>query len=282
MGLLINLDGAIAPTASVSVLERGFLYGDNVYEVIRTFAGRPFGLQEHLDRLRQSATYLYLQVPWSDAHIQAEVENTLQQAGNPESYIRIVVTRGAESDISLQPSQTLEPSLVIIVRPIDPKPTLSTQGIRLHLVSRERNNPAALSPAAKTGNYLNNILALMEAQQSGADDALMLNSTGELTEATTSNIWLVKDGIVRTPAVEVGILEGITRHFLLRLLCEQQIPYEEASLTATDLWSTEEVFLSSSVRLIMPVARINDYILPACPGKITQTLWQELLTLMQH
>lgn len=281
MGLLINLDGAIAPTASVSVLDRGFLYGDNVYEVVRTFGGRPFGLPEHLHRLRQSATYLYLEVPWSDHHIQAEVEKTLQQAGNPESYVRIVVTRGAEAEISLQPGEALQPSLVIIVRSIE-SPTLSGQGSRLRLVDRRRNDLLALSPAAKTGNYLNNILALIEAQQSGADDALMLNPQGELTEATTSNIWLVRDGVVCTPALEAGILPGITRYFLLQVLRIQQIPHEETTLGVEDLWSAEEAFLSSSVRLVTPVSRINEYVLPACPGKITQLLWQELLILMEQ
>jgi len=282
MGLLVNLDGAIAPTASVSVLDRGFLYGDSVYEVVRTFGGRPFGLQEHLDRLRQSAAYLYMEVPWSDAHIQSEVEKTLQQAGNAESYVRIVVSRGAESEISLQPSNELRPSLVIVVRPIEAQPTLSEQGIHLCLIERQRNASLALSPAAKTGNYLNNILALIEARQQGADDALLLNAEGELTEATTSNLWLVQDGIVRTPRVEAGILHGITRHFLLQLLRDRQIPYKEASLSAADLWTAEEAFLSSSVRLIMPVRKINDYTLPATPGKITRTLWQDLLALMQQ
>jgi len=282
MGLLINLDGAIAPTASVSVLDRGFLYGDNVYEVVRTFGGRPFGLSEHLERLRASAAYLYMEVPWSDAHIQAEVEKTLEQAGNLESYVRIVVSRGAESDISLQPGESLQTTLVIIVRSIDPEPKLSERGIDLCLVERQRNHQLALSPAAKTGNYLNNILALIEAQQQGAEDALMLNAQGEVTEATTSNIWLVQDGVVRTPAVSAGILHGITRHFLIQLLQEQQIPYEETTLIAEDLWSASEAFLSSSVRLIMPVRKINEYVLPLSPGQITRTLWQELLTLMQH
>lgn len=282
MGLLINLDGAIAPTASVSVLDRGFLYGDNVYEVVRTFGGQPFGLSEHLERLRASAAYLYMEVPWSDAHIQAEVQKTLAQAANPESYVRIVVSRGSESDISLQPGESLQPSLVIIVRSIDPEPKLSEQGIHLCLVERQRNHQLALSPVAKTGNYLNNILALIEAQQQGAEDALMLNAQGEVTEATTSNIWVVQDGVVRTPAVSAGILHGITRYFLIQLLQEQQIPYEETTLKAEDLWSASEAFLSSSIRLIMPIKQMNDYVLPLCPGKITHTLWHELLALMQH
>jgi branched-chain amino acid aminotransferase len=283
MGLLINLDGVIAPTASISVLERGFLYGDSVYEVVRTFKGKPFGLQEHLDRLRQSAAYLYMAVPWSDAHIRSEIERTLEQAEDSEFYIRIVVTRGTELTINLQPSPELQPRLIVMVSPIDSEPVLSEKGIHLCVVSRQRNDKQALNPAAKTGNYLNNILALLEAQQNGANDALMLNAQGEVTEATTSNFWLVKGGRVQTPSVEAGILQGITRYFLLQILREHQVPHQEVTIKLEDLWSTEEAFLSSSVRLLMPVAKINDMVLPQCPGPITRFLWQELLTLMaQH
>lgn len=281
MGQLVNLDGVIAPTASVSILDRGFLYGDSIYEVVWTFAGKLFGLQEHLDRLRQSAAYLYLDVPWSDAHIQTEIERTLQQAGNSESYIRIIVTRGVQQEIALLPSQDLQPHLAIVVKPISPQPVLP-QGIHLRVVSRQRLDQLALNPAAKTGNYLNSILALLEARQSGADDALMLNSQGELTEATTSNLWLISQGVVRTPAVEAGILHGITRYFLLKLLRQMGIPDEEVSLKTEDIWSAEEAFLSSSVRLLVPVKRIDDYTLPKCPGLMTCTLWQGLLDLMQE
>lgn len=281
--VLINLNGEISTTASISVLDRSFLYGDSIYEVVRTFNGKTFALQEHLDRLRQSAAYCYLDVPWSDAHIRAETEKTLQQAAFRAAYVRIVVTRGAEPEISLQPGPDIQPSLLIIVREISPEPVLAEQGARLSVLERLRNDQQALNPAAKTGNYLNNILAQIEATQKGVDDALMLNSRGELTEATTSNLWLVQDGVVRTPAVETGILHGITRHFLLQILQEQQIPHEETILKPADLSLAEEGFLSSSVRLIMPIAQIDDYKLPQCPGKLTYLLWQSLLQLMdQH
>jgi len=283
MNLLVNVNGEIAPTASIPVLDRGFLYGDSVYEVVRTFNGKPFALQEHLDRLRQSAAYCYLEVPWSDAQIGEEVDKTLRQADLTEAYIRIVVTRGAEPEISLQPGPEIQPSLIIIVKAITPEPALNPKGTHLCLLSRLRNDQQALSPAAKTGNYLNNILAQIEATHQGADDALMLNARGELTEATTSNLWLVEKGVVRTPAVETGILHGITRYFLLQILREHQIPHEEAVLKPESLWTAEEGFLSSSVRLIMPIAKIDDYRLPQCPGKLTQFLWQQLLQVMdQH
>ncbi|NJK30524.1 MAG: branched-chain amino acid aminotransferase [Acaryochloris sp. SU_5_25] len=280
MGLLTNLNGVIAATATISVLDRGFLYGDSVYEVVRTFQGYPFGLQEHLDRLRQSAAYVYLEVPWSDSHIQAEIERTLRKASWKESYIRIVVSRGTETKITLQPSADLKPNLLIVISEISPEPVLSDVGLHVIIGERRRTDRQALTPAAKTGNYLNNILALLEAQQQCAEDALLLNAQGEVTEATTSNFWIVQAGVVQTPALEVGILPGITRHFLGQILQTHQIPYAEVILKPEDLRSASEAFLSSSVRLLMPVNQIDDYRLPQCPGPLTRFLWQELLTLM--
>ncbi|AGY56736.1 aminotransferase class IV [Gloeobacter kilaueensis] len=277
MGLLVNYNGTIAPEASVSVLDRSFLYGDGVYEVTRTLAGRPVALGEHLERLRASARYLYLDVPWSDAQIEAQVERTLEAADNAESYIRIVVSRGAEEEISLLPGPEIAPALVIVVRAIAAEPVLDERGVQLVVVPRLRNDAEALSPAAKTGNYLNNILALIEARQLGADDAVLLNRRGELTEATTSNLWLVREGVVLTPATGAGILHGITRHFLLELLSQWQLPHTETTLHREDLYTADEAFLSSSVRLIAPVRRFDDYLLPACPGALTRRLWQGLL-----
>jgi branched-chain amino acid aminotransferase len=280
MAVLINVDGEISSTGSVSVLDRGFLYGDSVYEVVRTWQGKLFSLPEHLARLRQSAAYLYLSVPWSDAEIRERIEQTLAQASDTEFYVRIVVSRGADSIINLLPSAELRPSLVIVISSISPDPQLPETGVRLKLVKRCRNDRAALDPIAKTGNYLNNILAMLEARQAGGDDALMLNPQGDVAEATTSNIWVVKGGTVYTPNVEAGILHGITRYFLLKIMQEQHIPHAEVTLKPSDLWDAEEVLLSSSVRLLMPVSQIDDYSLPQCPGPITRRLWQELLKTM--
>jgi branched-chain amino acid aminotransferase len=282
MPLLTNLNGHIAETAQISVLDRGLLYGDSIYEVIRTFRGKHFGLKEHLARLRQSANYLYMAMPWTDAEIQAEVEKTLAQASWLESYIRVVVTRGTESLITLQPSVDLKPNLLIVVSEIAPEPILSEAGLHLVIPKRIRNNKNALDPAAKTGNYLNNILALLEAQQMGADDALLLNAEGEITEATTSNFWIVKENVVFTPPAEVGILQGITRTFIFQILEQHKIPYQEKILIPADLDSIQEACLSSSVRLLMPVRQINEEPLPACPGTITRLVWQALLTLMDE
>ena len=280
MSLLTNLDGVIAPTATISVLNRGFLYGDSVYEVVRTFKGVPFGVQEHLDRLRQSAAHLYMDIPWSDDHIRTEMERTLAQADWPESYIRIVVSRGTESEIGLQPRSDTQPNLLIIVKSIPTDPPIRAEGIHVAIVDRLRNDQRALNPAAKTGNYLNNILALLESQQQGADDALLLNTQGEITESTISNFWIVKNGTVLTPPLDAGILHGITRHFVLQILQAHQIPHQETVLKVADLAGADEAFFSSSVRLLVPIRQIDDLKLPQCPGPITQHLWQALLERM--
>jgi branched-chain amino acid aminotransferase len=280
MPILTNLNGRIAEMAQVSVLDRGFLYGDSVYEVVRTFRGQHFGLKEHLVRLRQSAAYLHLSLPWTDDEIQVEVEKTLAHAAWIESYIRIVVSRGTESFIGLQPSPDLQPNLLIVISEIASEPSLSETGLHLVIPRRIRNHRDALDPRAKTGNYLNNILALLEAQQMGADDALLLNTEGEITEATTSNFWVVKENIVLTPPTEAGILQGITRMFILKILQRHCIPYAEKTLFAADLAEVQEAFLSSSVRLIMPVRQINDAPLMDCPGPVTRLAWQGLIDLM--
>ncbi len=280
MSLLTNLNGTIAPTANISVLDRGFLYGDSVYEVVRTYQGKLFGLQEHLDRLRQSAAYLYLEIPWTDAEIHQQVKLTLEQADWLESYVRIVVSRGTEARISLQPSAQLKPNLLIVISEIDPTPELSQTGHRLVIPQRLRNDQRALDPAAKTGNYLNNILALLEAQTLGADDALLLNHEGFITEATTSNVWIIKAGTVYTPVKDVGILHGITRDFIFKILQKNQIPYQEVYLKPDELVDLDEAFLSSSVRLIMPVTYINHQTIAKTPGPITQVIWREFLALM--
>ncbi|MFN4280730.1 aminotransferase class IV [Thermosynechococcus sp.] len=279
--LLCNLDGVITPEATISVLDRGFLYGDSVYEVIRTYQGIPFALGEHLARLRASADYLYMTVPWSDEYITQEVQRTLAAAPTGEYYIRIVVTRGGDRRIGLLPEPTTQPRLLIVLMAIASEPVLSEQGIRLTIAKRQRTSTAALDPAAKTGNYLNNILALLEAQQAGFEEALLLNAQGQITEATTSNFWIVRDGVVETPPTTVGILPGITRGTLLKILADLGIPHREVILTPQDLATASEGFLSSSVRLLMPIRQVDEIIFPDCPGAVTQKLWQALLTVME-
>lgn len=203
-----------------------------------------------------------MSVPWSDEYITQEVQRTLAAAPPGEYYIRIVVTRGGDRRIGLLPEASTQPRLLIVLMAIDPEPTLSEQGIRLTIAKRQRTSIAALNPAAKTGNYLNNILALLEAQQSGFEDALLLNAQGQITEATTSNLWIVREGVVETPPTTVGILHGITRAMLLKIVADLGMPHREVILTPQDLATASEGFLSSSVRLLMPIRQIDNVVLP--------------------
>jgi branched-chain amino acid aminotransferase len=256
---LVHTGAAIVPAreASVPILDHGFLFGDSVYEVVRTANGRPFMLKEHLNRMRRSAAMIYLDMPWSDAEIGGRVTQLRAALPFPECYFRIIATRGP-GPVALLPDACMEPGLYLIGMDLLRYPArLYSEGCRVAVVRRLRNDPRALDPRAKTGNYLNNMLGLVEARKAGADDAVFLNADGHLTEATTSNVWLVERGKVVTPPVGEGLLEGITRAFLLAKLPEAGIPVTEAALDIDRLLQADEVFLSGTVKGIMPVTLID-------------------------
>jgi branched-chain amino acid aminotransferase len=259
MGLLVSIDGRIVPPeeATVSVFDHGFLFGDSVYEVVRTRRGVPVTLDEHLRRLEGSAARIYLDLPWGRADLAARVREAVRAAGNPESYVRVVVTRG-KGEISLLPDSCGSPLLLVVVKPLPvPPPSVARDGIAVAVTSRLRNDRRALDPSAKTGNYLNNLLALVEARRAGAEDAILLNAAGMVAEATTSNVFAVRGGRARTPSLECGILAGITRDLLLREMARAGIPVEEGDLPEAALRGADEVFLTSTVRGIAPVARLD-------------------------
>ncbi|MGP0564855.1 MULTISPECIES: aminotransferase class IV [unclassified Nitrospina] len=257
MTIKINLNGTIANDASISVLDHGFLFGDSVYEVVSTINGRVVFLAEHLRRLRQSAAALNLDIPYSDTKFGEEVHRTLQSAGNTESYVRIIVTRGV-GELDLDPTSCTSPNVIILAKEavIYPQENYD-KGIHLALVSVKRNLKESLNPGLKTGNYLNNVLAKMEANRTGAADALMLNSSGYLTECTTSNIFFVQDGRIFTPSLDCGILEGITREKILRLARENGFLVEEGEWPPEALEQAEEAFITGTVKKIMPVTLLN-------------------------
>ncbi len=259
MGIVVSIDGSLRrpEEATVSVFDHGFLFGDSVYEVVRTRRGVPVTWEEHQRRLRASAEQVYLALPWSDAEMRARVDGALRAAGNPESYVRVVVTRGV-GELTLLPDSCLAPSLIVIVRPLPvPPPSVQRDGIPVAVASRRRNDARALPPSAKTGNYLNNVLALIEARRQGAEDAVLLNPGGHVAEGTTSNVFWVKGGTVRTPALSCGILAGITRDVLLAAMRREGMRAEEGAWPVEDLRAAEEVFLTSTVRGVAPVARID-------------------------
>ena len=257
MPVLVSLDGKLVPpeAALVPVLDRGFLYGDSVYEVCRTYRGVPFALDRHLKRLQGSADRLALSLP-SAAELTAEVERTLQAAGNAESYVRIIVTRG-EGRFGLAPHLSDERRVVVIVKPLElPSDAQFERGLKIAVVPLRRNSPRTLDPAAKTGNYLNSVLALAQSQKLGADDAVMLDLVGRVTELSTSNIFFVKDRVVVTPALVLGLLEGVTRALVMELAKAEGFLVQEAFFGPEALADADEVFVTSTLREVMAVTSL--------------------------
>jgi len=256
---LVHDGNGVVPAheARVPILDHGFLFGDSVYEVVRTANGRPFMFEEHLVRMRRSAAMIYFEMPWPDAEIRRRLLDLRAALRCQECYFRILATRGT-GPISLLPDGCNEPGLYLIGMELQRFPArLYTEGCRVAIVRRLRNDPRALDPRAKTGNYLNNMLGLVEAKRQGADDALFLNAEGHLTEATTANAWIVEKGRVVTPPIGEGLLEGITRGWLLGTLPEKGVPAAEGVIDLDRLHAADEVFLSGTVKGVMPVTTID-------------------------
>jgi branched-subunit amino acid aminotransferase/4-amino-4-deoxychorismate lyase len=276
-----NTNGRLhaAHEPSLSPLNRGFLYGDAIYEVWRTYHGIVFAWNEHFDRLERSAQALHLKLPWTRTDMFSEVARTVAAFRQTTSfredvYIRLQVSRGAGL-IGLDVALADRPEFVLLVQPCPTNsPEVMRQGLKLSIAMSLRRNPIeSLSPAWKTGNYLNNILGLREARARGADDVIMLNLRGELTELATSNIAFVQDGKVVTPQLEAGILEGITRGLLLkRVAAAAGVSAAEAVLFPPDLPKMTECFTLSSTKDITPVGAIDDLRFRVAPDTVTMKL----------
>jgi branched-chain amino acid aminotransferase len=271
VAIRVFIDGELADerTASISVFDRGFLYGDSVYEVTRTAGGRPVDLARHLERLARSASAIGIECPAAEV-VAAAIARTLAAAANPDSYVRIIVTRGA-GELGLDPALADRPRLIVIVRPLVlPPPEAYRDGVDVAIVEIRRNPRRALDPAVKSGNYLNNVLALGEAKRGGAHESIMLNPEGRLVEGASSNVFVARgDGLV-TPAFEDGLLDGITRRRVLELCAAAGIPAGEAHLGADDLRGAPEAFITSSIRGVVPIARVDGRPLAAAPGPRTR------------
>lgn len=274
----VYVDGVIrsAEEASVRVLDHGVLFGDSVYEVFWWHRGALIQADDHLERLEGSAARLAMDLQHSRADLRRAMDVTLAAAEvGPEddAYVRLVVLRGVGPlglDLRTAPRRTL----IVVVAPAQrPGPAGFARGLAVVRVDRRRTSPRALDPRAKTGNYLNNVLALHEAHAAGADDALLLNEAGEVAEATTSNVFLVRDGVLRTPPLSAGILEGTVRRRLLALAREHGLPAEERTLLPADLAAADELFLCSSVRGLLPVRTLDGVpVGTGAPGPVTQRL----------
>lgn len=262
MRTVVSVQGVItdADRAVVPALDRGFLYGDSVYEVFWWHRGGLVQAQDHFDRLRESARRVYLPVPVTDAEFAASVAATVAASGCPadgDALVRLVVTRGV-APLGLKIDGDPRPTVVVVVADAHrPTPSEWARGLHVALVDRRRVHPAALDPGAKTGNYMNNLLALHEARQRGADDAVLLNDHGHVTEASTSNVYVVRAGRIETPPVAAGILRGTTRTRILALCAAHGTPAVERDLVPSDLVAADEVFVSSSVRGVLPVLAVD-------------------------
>lgn len=243
--------------AKISVYDHGLLYGDGVFEGMRSYSGKVFRMQAHLDRLYESAQAICLTIPISKEQLHADINKTLQINSLRDAYIRLVVTRGSGS-LGLDPNRTSNPQVIIIADAITLYPEEYYQkGLKIITASTIRNHPAALSPRVKSLNYLNNIMAKIEGLQAGCIEALMLNIKGEVAECTGDNIFIVKNGVLQTPPKDAGILEGITRNAILDLAKELLIPAEEVTLTRHDLFVADECFLTGSAAEVIPVVSID-------------------------
>ncbi len=254
---LCNLDDRIVPEcdARIPVLDRGFLFGDSIYEVVRTVGNVPFAWPEHWARLQTSAAAIRLQLDLDEATIARRIAATLAAANHGDSYVRLVVTRGAGEAPNIDLAYaTGAPCWLVMVRPLSP---MSGKPARLAVVDRLRVDRKALDPATKSGNYLNNVLGLAEAKAQGATDCVMLNHDGHVTEASTSNLFARLDGTWCTPPLDAGILAGITRSLLLDFLprCGERVV--ERHLSHADLERAEEMFLSSTLRDLGPITHLD-------------------------
>jgi branched-chain amino acid aminotransferase len=273
------IDGAPidAALARVPVFDRGFLYGDSVYEVTRAFGGRPFALVEHLDRLERSAAGIGMTMP-PRAEIEDAVAATCAAVGSGELYVRIIVTRGA-GEIALDPAMADRPRLIVIARPVHPPPPEAyAEGVNVALVGHSRSAPGAraVDPSVKSGNYLVSVLAVAEAKRRGAFEAILCDQVGRLTEGSSSNLFLVRGGRITTPPLSAGLLEGITRRHVIALAHRAGIAVDQAPLWPKDLESADEAFLTSSIRGVVPVVRVDGAAigpkdgLSGRPGPVTQ------------
>ncbi len=242
--------------ATVSVFDRGFLYGDSVYETLRTSAGRPVDWIPHIERLHRSADGIGLELPLDDAALRRVVMETLAASKNEDSKVRIVITRGT-GPIALDVRTSIDPMVVVFVEPLKlPPPEQVETGISAAVVQPHRNL-RTVEANLKTGNYLPNIQALRKAIEQRGEDAIMCNHDGEVAEGATSNLFMVEGGELHTPPVETGLLPGITRGTIIRLAREQGIPVSETRFKPERLRAADEVFLTSSVRAVMPVTRLD-------------------------
>jgi branched-chain amino acid aminotransferase len=283
--MLVYLNGRFVPKgqALVSVFDHGFLYGDGIYETMRAYGGRIFLLKKHLARLKRSAQSISLKLPLSLDKISEALNKSLSVNKIQNAYVRLHISRGP-GEIGLDPALCSAPTMVIVAKPFHDYPAAYyMRGVSVAIVKTRRNHPLALAPSIKGTNFLNNILAKIEAITAGAYEGIMLNWEGYVAEGTISNIFMVKKGVLHTPHLSTGILEGVTRDLVLRLAKGSRIPLRESKILPRNLRAADECFITNTTMEIMPVATIDKKpVGNGRPGPITTALQQAYKKEVMH
>jgi branched-chain amino acid aminotransferase len=268
--------------AKISVFDHGLLYGDGIFEGIRAYNGRVFKLKEHIDRLFCSAKAILLDIPISHAEMMKAVVETCRKNKLRDGYIRLVVTRGIGT-LGLNPNKCKRPSVIVIADKIQLYPKeMYEKGMAIVTVPTTRNLHSAVNPAIKSLNYLNNILAKIEANIAGVEEAIMLNSEGYVAECTGDNIFILKGGKMQTPPLSAGALYGITRGVVMELAQDAGIPVSEPNLTRYDMFNADECFLTGTGAELIPVTKIDGRVIgTGKPGSITKSLVKRYHALTQ-
>jgi branched-chain amino acid aminotransferase len=277
---MVNVNGRISGErdAVISVFDHGFLYGEGVYETLRTYHGLPFLYDRHMRRLRRSAQMIVLDVPFTDEQLAEQIRETMAASNlnGGEAYIRVLLTRGI-GELTYDVRATPTPSVIIIIKPHEDLPAeMYENGVTVCLSQILRNHPGSVNPMIKSNNLMNNALAMQEALRRGGFEGIMRNYRGELTECTTSNLFLVKNGVALTPPLDAGLLPGITREFLFEIAKDAGVEMREQVLRDDDLFGADEAFLTSTTREAVPIVRVDDRKIGAgVPGPVTKTLLKE-------
>jgi branched-chain amino acid aminotransferase len=273
--MLVYVNGHFVPKdkASISVFDHGFLYGDGIYETLRAYNGKLFLLSKHLSRLKHSAEAISLPLPLTVDKIGEALYETLRVNKLTEAYVRIHLARG-RGEIGLDPALCPAPTMIIVTQPFKDYPEqFYTDGVAVSIVATRRNHPLALSPSIKSTNFLNNILAKIESLKTGAYEGIMLNWEGFVAEGTISNIFTVKRGVLYTPDLETGILEGVTRDLVLHLARKDHIPTKETKIKPHDIAAADECFLTNTTVEVLPVTRVDGVSVGSGkPGPVTMAL----------
>ena len=285
MARIVFMNGTLVSEndAKVSVFDHGLLYGDGVFEGLRSYGGQVFRLDAHIDRLWESAKAICLEIPMSKKEVSSAVSATLEANQLVDGYVRLVVTRGAGS-LGLDPNRTSHPQVIVIADTITLYPReFYDKGLSIITASTQRTHSAALSPRIKSLNYLNNIMAKLEGLRAGCVEALMLNHKGEVAECTGDNIFVVRSGTLFTPPSDAGILEGITRGAVIELAGAAKIDCHEKTLVRHDLYTADECFLTGTAAEVIPVVEIDSRSIGnGIPGPITKRLTADFHTMVRR